>query len=107
MEGLLARPSIFCYNSSHRIFARVAQLVEHFTRNEEVASSILASGSKTKIPIRDFCLLSYLIFLLCSIRVYLLVIAGKQNFRYAIFLPFVFIHFRTCIDFMASHTSFF
>jgi hypothetical protein len=26
--------------------ARVAQLVEHFTRNEEVASSILASGSK-------------------------------------------------------------
>jgi hypothetical protein len=29
-----------------RLFARVAQLVEHFTRNEEVASSILASGSK-------------------------------------------------------------
>jgi hypothetical protein len=30
------------------VVARVAQLVEHFTRNEEVASSILASGSKNK-----------------------------------------------------------
>ena len=31
-------------------FATVAQLVEHFTRNEKVASSILAGGSKEKRP---------------------------------------------------------
>jgi hypothetical protein len=35
----------------HRSLARVAQLVEHFTRNEEVASSILASGSLHHCPV--------------------------------------------------------
>ncbi len=37
-----------------RLLADVAQLVERYTRNVQVASSILAIGSD-KLPLRQFC----------------------------------------------------
>ncbi len=80
----------------YSLFARVAQLVEHLTRNEKVVSSILASGSKkakhfadsslgpSEVYIRSLC---YLFF---SKLIYLIIMSGGISFLFIFLLDLYF-----------------